>query len=392
MANNILTSLLGQTSSSPTSAFLGDMYDPEAARKRRIGDFLAALGAGLMTNKQIGPSLGQAFEASRQAGQDYRQEAMDAYRMRLAQQERTRDDQRWQWEQDKIRAEQEQQDKLRNVVAGAFANSSAGAPGAPNYAGASSGYNPQTAAAKPYYDAGMYPEAFDVLYGSKANQQAPNVQKFYDDKGQEYYAQWTNGKWQQVGGAKPQSGGITYTDAQGNTFQIGGTGKPLTEGQSKDTGFAVRAEGANKILTQYQNNLTDFGKSNLGELPLVGNYIKGAGGPEYQMAEQAGNEFLTAFLRKDSGATITPAEEALYGRIFLPRPGDTKEVIAQKEVARIRALAGINAGLPPLAILEKEKALASVPQSQTAEQPNQPAQQNIGGSVEFNWTPDGGLQ
>jgi hypothetical protein len=374
MANNILSGLLGQSSPAAYSP-----YAQKPSGSMLIGDALQAIGAAMMAPPtQRGLIFSQALEDAKNRRRQEQQDAMTAYRQdqqfRLAQQGQARADQEWQWKLDERKAEQEQRDKLRGVVAGAFANSSAGVPGASNYAGASSGYNPQTAAAKPYYDAGLDQQAFDILYGPRASQSAPNVQKFYDDKGQEYYAQWVNGQWQQVGGAKPQSGGITYTDAQGNTFQIGGSGKPLTESQAKDTNFAVRAEGANVTLNKYQGHLTDFGKTNLGGLPLVGNYIKGAGGPEYQMAEQAGNEFLTAFLRKDSGATITPAEEDLYGRIYLPRPGDTNEVIAQKEAARTRAIAGINAGLPPLAILEKEKALAST-SSGTNEKTKQPTEE-----------------
>ena len=80
------------------------------------------------------------------------------------------------------------------------------------------------------------------------------------------------------------------------------------------------------------------------------------------MAEQAGKEFLQAILRKDTGAAITPAETSEYGSVYLPRPGDTPELLAQKRVSRMRALEAIKAGMPPAAILAQERALKNVDQ------------------------------
>jgi hypothetical protein len=77
----------------------------------------------------------------------------------------------------------------------------------------------------------------------------------------------------------------------------------------------------------------------------------------YQLAEQSGNEFLTGLLRKDSGGAITPAEVATYGAIYLPRPGDSSQVLEQKRSARNRATIAVEAGMPAAAILSQERAL-----------------------------------
>lgn len=141
------------------------------------------------------------------------------------------------------------------------------------------------------------------------------------------------------------------------TFQQGGNIKPMTEGQSKDAVFSTRAAGALPLIDKFGDSLTGMegvtGRT-VGQLPVVGNFAKSEG---FQQAEQAGKEFLQAILRKDTGAAITPQETDEYGSVYLPRPGDSAELLKQKKVSRTRALEAIKAGMPPQAILAQEKAL-----------------------------------
>lgn len=136
-------------------------------------------------------------------------------------------------------------------------------------------------------------------------------------------------------------------------FSQGGV-RPMTEAQSKDAVYATRAEGALQTIDQHGNALTNLGESVGGAVPIIGNYAKSE---PYQRAEQAGNEFLQAILRKDTGAAITVPEVREYGSVYLPRPGDTPKTLAQKKLSRLRALNAIKAGMPPAAILAQEKAL-----------------------------------
>lgn len=141
------------------------------------------------------------------------------------------------------------------------------------------------------------------------------------------------------------------------TFQQGGNIKPMTEGQSKDTVFATRAQGSLPLIDEFGAALTGAEGligGTVGQLPVVGNYAKSEA---FQKAEQAGKEFLQAILRKDTGAAITKEETAEYGSVYLPRPGDSPEFIEQKRASRLRALEAIKAGMPPQAILAQEKAL-----------------------------------
>ena len=66
---------------------------------------------------------------------------------------------------------------------------------------------------------------------------------------------------------------------------------------------------------------------------------------------------VQAILRKDTGAAITKEETEEYGSVYLPRPGDSPDVLAQKKVSRTRALEALKAGMTPQAILAQEKAL-----------------------------------
>lgn len=186
---------------------------------------------------------------------------------------------------------------------------------------------------------------------------APTVQQFYDPQsGQPYQAQWNpkTRSWDKVGGNKaPSNGWQITTNPDGTTSISMGGGKPLTEGQSKDTTFFTRGSGALPVLDKYGSALTSLPEKAAGNAPIVGNYLKSK---EYQQAEQAGLEFLQAILRKDTGAAITPAETAEYGKVYLPQPGDSAEVLAQKKAARHRALAAIKIGLPATAILGMENA------------------------------------
>ncbi len=161
--------------------------------------------------------------------------------------------------------------------------------------------------------------------------------------------------------ASKRGGMSLQTNPDGTiTFQQGNM-KPLTEGQSKDTVFSTRAEGALPIIDQFGDALTSLPETMAGGVPGVGNYMKSQ---EYQRAEQAGKEFLQAILRKDTGAAITAEETAEYGSVYLPRPGDAPETLAQKKISRARALEAIKAGMPPQAIVAQEKALLQSGQAQ----------------------------
>lgn len=137
-----------------------------------------------------------------------------------------------------------------------------------------------------------------------------------------------------------------------------GSAAKFTESQSKDITFSTRARGALADLESGNPSaLSGRVDTMLDSLPLgFGREIQS---PEYQQAQTAGQEFLQAILRKDTGAAITEQEQTLYGQTYLPQPGDGPERLAQKKAARERALLAMEAGMSPDAIIRQEQALST---------------------------------
>lgn len=135
----------------------------------------------------------------------------------------------------------------------------------------------------------------------------------------------------------------------------------FTEGQSKDNVYATRMEGALTALEQQDgsgqpiiDNLASRSQRVAEAVPLgVGREFQS---PDFQVAMQAGEEFLSALLRKDTGAAITDSEMENYGSIYLPQPGDSAEVLETKRVSRARALEAVRSGMNAQQILATERA------------------------------------
>lgn len=165
-------------------------------------------------------------------------------------------------------------------------------------------------------------------------------------------------------GGKPENGMVIESDGQGGFRMVQGAGagaaagKPFTEGQSKDVVYSTRARGALEVLDPIAGSLTNRG-DRAAEYDPTG-FARGAvQSDEFQIAKNAGDEFLQAILRKDTGAAITPAEQALYGVTYLPQPGDSPALIESKQQARARAVAAIEGGMSPAQMVAQERALAA---------------------------------
>lgn len=129
----------------------------------------------------------------------------------------------------------------------------------------------------------------------------------------------------------------------------------FTEGQSKDNVYATRARGALEVLEPVASNLSSVGNRAAGAVPF--GLGRGMQSDDYQVAEQAGLEFLQAILRKDTGAAITQDETESYGRTYLPQIGDSAAVLEAKRQARIRAVNALEAGMSPQQMLVRDRAL-----------------------------------
>jgi muramidase (phage lysozyme) len=160
--------------------------------------------------------------------------------------------------------------------------------------------------------------------------------------------------------------GIQFRAGPDGTFEFSenGTLKPFTEAQSKDNVFMTRAQNAMPLIDAFEQKLLNFGESAAGILPGgMGNYLQSE---EYQLARDAGREFLATILRKDTGAAVTPSEEAMYGDMFLPRPGDKPKTVAAKRQRRALAAEAIGAGMSVTQLERVARAIQSVETSTDA--------------------------
>jgi YD repeat-containing protein len=138
-----------------------------------------------------------------------------------------------------------------------------------------------------------------------------------------------------------------------------GKGTALTESQGNATAYGLRMREANAILEP----LEKAGKTNtglikgvvggtVGLIPLLGDKLEDVSGsvfnalpqvlgglsPDQQKVAQARINFITAILRKESGAAIGRDEFATAEKNYFPKPGDDAAAIAQKQQARKTAI------------------------------------------------------
>lgn len=123
--------------------------------------------------------------------------------------------------------------------------------------------------------------------------------------------------------------GTEKTDAQ----------KKLTNDQSNAITFGKRAEGANKILEDLEPK---YDRSSIwsGVGSVAPNVLRGGNGVQNDQAEL---NFLTAVLRKESGATISDSELKNGEKLYFKRAGDDPTTVANKAAARSQAIEGLKA-------------------------------------------------
>jgi len=177
-----------------------------------------------------------------------------------------------------------------------------------------------------------------------------------------------------------------------------GGGKPLTETQSNAVAFGARAIEADKIVTNLEKQgvtntgiLRTIAGGIVGQAPIVGEKLEQGvrsafnpipsvlGGPsgEQQQVDQGRRNFITAVLRKESGAVISPTEYRDEERKYFPQIGDTDVVIKQKQDARRLAIKALEAQAGPSGTRQINKIVNEMGTSGTS------------GVVEFNQLPPG---
>lgn len=153
-------------------------------------------------------------------------------------------------------------------------------------------------------------------------------------------------------------------DGTGLEFIPGGPADPAaakkaapTEFQGKSAIFGGRAQEADRILSALGTDFSPAGinaKNAVGGAPLIGGALEAGANAmlsdKSQKAEQAQRDFINAVLRLESGAAIGKDEFANAKKQYFPQPGDSDEVIAQKDANRKMEIQGLlgNAGNAPI--------------------------------------------
>lgn len=120
---------------------------------------------------------------------------------------------------------------------------------------------------------------------------------------------------------------------------IGKTSAKFSEGQSNAAAFANRMNAGLEIFDELTKS--GYDPTNMQDF-LAGNLPRSVSGfastPEGQRYSAAKTDFITAVLRKESGAAISASEFEKEDRKYFPQPGEGQDVVEQKRLARDRAL------------------------------------------------------
>ena len=146
--------------------------------------------------------------------------------------------------------------------------------------------------------------------------------------------------------------------------------KPMTDTQSNALLFGNRAKEAHDLV----NKLSTAGinKPYLGigsNSGMLGSLVNTFQPKEFQQLDQAKLDFMTAILRKESGAAISQSEFDTAERQYFPRVGDDPSTIAQKAKNRELAIQGILAGVPEAHRGDLQKQPAQQQSAQPAAKP-----------------------
>jgi hypothetical protein len=123
-----------------------------------------------------------------------------------------------------------------------------------------------------------------------------------------------------------------------------------TEGEKSSAGYLNRMQKAEELLGGIKGGELGPVEKAIGAIPGVGKDVQPyVLNKNQQKALQAQRDWVRAKLRKESGASISPAEEAEEIRTYFPQPGEDPETIEQKRQSRKEAMRQLEIGAGPAA-------------------------------------------
>src|SRR3569623_735263 len=146
-----------------------------------------------------------------------------------------------------------------------------------------------------------------------------------------------------TGEVAPLAAGAQANAEPTNPFATGGK---LTPDQAKSATMVDRMAQADQTITKNEN-INDGVSGYIGGTAAASPMVRDSSFFNYfasharQATVQAQRTFVNAILRVESGAAISEGEFNNAQRQYFPQPGDSKEVIAQKQQNRITAMRGM---------------------------------------------------
>lgn len=135
--------------------------------------------------------------------------------------------------------------------------------------------------------------------------------------------------------SEAQALGVPFGTTAAAAYGITPT-KPLTEAQSRDLTYGTRGGEANQTINALEASVSGYNPVWFTvQAALEPNTIGNVFVPDQiRQIRQAERNFLTAVLRRESGAVISPSEFATGEKQYFPRPGDDAKTLEQKRQNR----------------------------------------------------------
>jgi hypothetical protein len=155
------------------------------------------------------------------------------------------------------------------------------------------------------------------------------------------------------GARAPAAGAVVPETTPAAGVPLRGKGTAMTETQSNATAYGMRMKEANTILEDLAKKGVLKGAV-IEATPLIGGTLGqvlpsalGGTSAAQQQVNQAKSNFITAVLRKESGAVISDSEFDREDKKYFPQINDNAAVIKQKENARKLAIKAIEVQAGP---------------------------------------------
>ncbi len=139
-----------------------------------------------------------------------------------------------------------------------------------------------------------------------------------------------------LGGGAPQA--VPQAAPQGQGF----IPKPTSDAERLALGYHDRMLASHQGLAEMENYVPGGFESFWGELAP-----EAMKGEDFKRFRGFKDDFISAVLRKESGAAISDAEYTREERKYFPMPGDSAEIVSDKRARRERAIANMGKAAGP---------------------------------------------